>query len=657
MRKMRILLALALLLVPACAQADVTPEQLAAFEGKLAALTNRSIKATVGLRAGASGGSGVIVTEDGYVLTAAHVFQRPGQTINVILSSGRTVKAKGLGRMTSDDYGMLKIEGDGPWPFAPMGSSKQLQKGQLCVAMGHPGGVQAGRSAPLRLGRILRTGGTFIRTNAIVDRGDSGGPLFDLDGRVIGIHSRIGSSTTQNMHVPIDHYRREWERLKQGEAWTSYRDVRWENKGVLGVRGDYGPGGSRLERVYPGLPAAKAKLRRGDVIVAIDDARVDGWDDLKEILKSKKPGDEIELEVRRRDDTFKRKLTLAAPPKKQTREEQNAAVGEMPLVKDDPVASFVGAGNRLKNAFAPLARKVRKGVVELTSGDRSVLGTVVSQSGLIVTKASELGEELEAKINGEGVKARVVKRFEEYDLAFVKAESEDLVPVTLAKEKDWAWGQWLVSAGPEEPIGVGIVSVLPRRLAYRGYLGVNLNELEDGVEVTNVQPKTAAARAKLEKGDVITHVNGAKVENQNDLISRISGKEPGEKVQFTLRRGDDEIEIEAELGMRPEDEAAIERQRRARERGQRDDDRGSTRRRRNRGRGRSLAGSRVSDRKSGFKSVVQHDTVMHAEQCGSPALDLAGNCVAINIARVNRYATYAVPSPIVVKLLEEVESH
>ena len=652
MRQMRILLALTLLILPACAQTEVSAEQLASFEGKHANLTDKVIKATVGLRAGMSGGSGVIVTEDGYVLTAAHVFQRPGQSIRIILSTGKTVPAKALGRMDSDDYGLIKIEGDGPWPYVPMGSSKQLEKGQLCIAIGHPGGVQPGRTAPLRLGTILRTRGQFIRTNAIVDRGDSGGPLFDLDGRVIGIHSRIGSSTTQNMHVPVDHYRREWERLKNGDAWTDFRDVRWENKGVLGVRGGAGPGGSRLERVYSGLPAEKAKLRRGDVIIGIDGAKVDGWDDLTKMLGKKKPGDEVELEVRRRDDTFKRKVTLAAPPKRQSREDQDAAVGEMPMVKDDPVAQFVGAGNKLKKAFSPLASKAASGVVEIESDDsKSVFGTVVSKGGWIVTKASELGENPKIKLsNDESVNAKVVKTYDAYDLAFLKAESKaaELPPVSLATEKEWKWGQWLISAGPDEPIGVGVVSVLPRRLAYRGYLGVNLNELSDGVEITNVQADTAAAKAGFEKGDVIIAVDGKKIESQNGLIERISGREPGDTVTFTIRRGEETQTRTATLGMRPEDETAIERRNRQREEG-------DSSRRRRRGSRRSLAGSRTSSRKSGFKSVLQHDTVMNAEECGGPLIDLSGHCVGINIARVNRYATYAIPSPIVVKLLEEAQ--
>jgi len=506
----------------------------------------------------------------------------------------------------------------------------------------------------LRLGTILRTSGKFLRTNAIVDRGDSGGPLFDLDGRVIGIHSRIGSNTNMNMHVPVDRYRRDWKRLAASESWTEYADVDWPTNGVMGIRGSYGPRGSRIMRVYPGMPAEKAKLRRGDVITGIDGTEVGGWDDIEVIMKDKKPGDEIELTIRRDSSEIKKKLTLAAPPQPKGEREQ-PAIGEMPTVKDDPVASFVGAGKKLKDAFAPLVDDVKKGVVTIESeGNKEVLGTVLSKDGWIVTKASELGDNPTFKSDDDTVALTVVKSFDEYDLAFLKADTKGLTPVNLVDEKHWKWGQWLVSAGPRKTIGVGVVSVLPRPLAYRGFLGVTFKEREGtDTVVGTVAEGSAAEKAKLAPDDIIVGVGGVAVKERLDLIARIGGKAPGTVLDFTIQRGDTKFQIKAVLGVHPDDLAALDRQRRADERRNRDN--GSSRRRGRRGR-RSLAGTRVSNRKSGFATVVQHDTVMHAEQCGSPVLDLSGKCVGINIARVARYCTYAIPAPIVVKLLAEAKA-
>ena len=264
MLKMRTLLAL--LLIPTttlCQEGELTLAELKSFEGRLGKLIEEVIPATVGVRIGAAGGSGVIISEDGWVLTAAHVFRRPGQDGTVTLHDGRVAQAKTMGRMETDDFGVMKITDEGPWPCVKIGRSAALEKGQLCIAVGHPGGVQPGRSAPLRLGRILSNRGQWVRTNAIVDRGDSGGPLFDLDGRVIGIHSRIGMRTTQNMHVPVDHYTTNWKRLTDAEEWDDdARGARWHDGPVLGVRGDAGPNGSRLDRVYSDMPANEAGLKR-----------------------------------------------------------------------------------------------------------------------------------------------------------------------------------------------------------------------------------------------------------------------------------------------------------------------------------------------------------------------------------------------------------
>src|SRR5438876_11640505 len=98
-----------------------------------------------------------------------------------------------------------------------MGKSDELTKGEWCLATGHPRGYKPGRTPPVRLGRDLTFGNTIIKTDCTLVGGDSGGPLFDMQGRVIGIHSRIGQTLAQNMHVPVDTYRETWDRLVKGD--------------------------------------------------------------------------------------------------------------------------------------------------------------------------------------------------------------------------------------------------------------------------------------------------------------------------------------------------------------------------------------------------------------------------------------------------------
>jgi S1-C subfamily serine protease len=195
--------------------------ELRALEAQVQKVLAKVVPCTVGIRIGPGQGSGVIVSADGYVLTAGHVSEAPGRDAIVVLPSGKTLRAKTLGRNIGADSGLLKIIDPGPYPFVEMGKSSTLQKGQWVVAIGHPGGFRANRTPVVRLGRVLFANPFIIRTDCTIVGGDSGGPLFDLEGKVVGIHSKIGNTAiTENFHVPIDTYREHWDRLARAESWN-----------------------------------------------------------------------------------------------------------------------------------------------------------------------------------------------------------------------------------------------------------------------------------------------------------------------------------------------------------------------------------------------------------------------------------------------------
>jgi S1-C subfamily serine protease len=176
--------------------------------------------AVVGVRVGFGQGSGVIVSEDGTVLTAGHVSGAPNKNAVVVLRDGSLRKSKTLGQNKGIDSGMVKISAEGKYPFLEMGKSSELKPGQWVIAIGHPGGFRPNRTPVVRVGRILFANAFVIRTDCTLVGGDSGGPLFDMQGRVIGIHSRIGGlAITENMHVPVDTYRQTWDKLAKGESW------------------------------------------------------------------------------------------------------------------------------------------------------------------------------------------------------------------------------------------------------------------------------------------------------------------------------------------------------------------------------------------------------------------------------------------------------
>ncbi|MGA2256812.1 MAG: trypsin-like peptidase domain-containing protein, partial [Thermoguttaceae bacterium] len=219
---------------PVQANDPTTVAALKRVEAKSQAVAARVLGATVGiinqslagnLRMGE--GSGVVVSEDGLILTVGHVIDKPGNELTVIFPDGRRAVAKALGANFSRDSGLAKITEPGKWPHVEMGHSDDVRPGTWCMALGHPGGIQQGRTPPIRLGRVLNTGkgSKFLVTDATVISGDSGGPLFDLEGRVIGIHSNIGMNVNQNQHVPIDAYRGQWNDLLAGKTFGTPADL------------------------------------------------------------------------------------------------------------------------------------------------------------------------------------------------------------------------------------------------------------------------------------------------------------------------------------------------------------------------------------------------------------------------------------------------
>jgi len=292
-----------------------TPEtlpELKALETAVKKVVDKCTPATVGVMIGAGAGSGVIVTEDGVVLTAAHVSGEPGRDCTLILPDGTRVKGKTLGTNNKLDSGMVKITEEetkkkgGKWPFIPLGKSADLRKGQWVVSLGHPGGFKTGRTPVARLGRIQTVAKDLLRSDCTLVGGDSGGPLFDLNGTVVGIHSRIGLSLAQNIHVPSDAFKAEWDQLAKGDAIG--RPVR--ATATLGVTFDDRADDALIDEVYGESAAFKAGLKAGDVITSFDGTRVKTADNVRDLLKKKKPGDEVKVIVKRKTETVTVTVTL-----------------------------------------------------------------------------------------------------------------------------------------------------------------------------------------------------------------------------------------------------------------------------------------------------------------------------------------------------------
>ena len=277
------------------------------LQAKVEAVANRVLPSTVALvseKVGSSG-SGVVVSEDGLILTAAHVIQG-AEEVTVNFPDGKKAPGKVLGANYSKDIAMVKIGEEGKWPFLELGASRSLEAGDWVVAMGHSAGFDKMRTPPVRFGRVISEGpGNFLTTHCRLIGGDSGGPLFDLEGRVVGINSSIGEALQNNNHAGVDGFREDWDRLLAGEVWGKLEMNPFQNpeRPVIGIGyGEWrGLRGALVESLVAEAPAATAGIRVGDLIRVVDGTAVRDGRELEQALAKRRAGDVVKIQVLRDD--------------------------------------------------------------------------------------------------------------------------------------------------------------------------------------------------------------------------------------------------------------------------------------------------------------------------------------------------------------------
>lgn len=303
--------------------------ELKEMEAKVKQLVAKNMPAVVSLMGETvpGAGSGTIVSADGIILTAAHV-TRGNEKMTVVFPDGRTVKCKVLGSNYTRDVGLAKIEEAGTYPFVEMGDSSRLEETTIVVSMGHPGGFNVRRTPPVRIGRInMKDFGGFLVSDCTLVGGDSGGPLFDLEGRIVGVHSSISESLSFNRDAPVNAAKQDWEKLLAGQRWgnmsafsSGSRGDR--NRAVIGAVLDTNTeDGIGLTHVQPKSPLAEAGLKAGDVIVKFQGSDVKTAGELAAELAKCKPGEKVSLTYRRDGAEADASLTLISEAELMEREE------------------------------------------------------------------------------------------------------------------------------------------------------------------------------------------------------------------------------------------------------------------------------------------------------------------------------------------------
>ncbi len=479
--------------------------------------------ATVRLICGTDFSSGVIVTGEGHILSVSHGLPKDLRSATVVFFDGVTADADILLRDPDTDVAVLKLKSVAPArDLKPVstGPFGQPVKGLNVIAAGYPGREKSGFSPVMRLGELLAAEATVLRSSCTLTAGDSGGPLIDLSGRLIGLHRQIGLGAESNHHIPI-------ERI--------------------------------VEVIKPLLDLSDSSQRQPVV----------------------NPG------------------TSALPR-------------QLPVVGD------------------AVTKTCRQRTVEIFQGENQegrVLGTLLNQEW-VVTKLSELTPEVPVLCrfhDGSQSSCTIIKSNVALDMCLLKLEMprEGVAPLesTGTDEPGLLYSPMVASTGTAGVLRFGLLTrVQHAEPVLVGKLGAVL-EIDDVVKVVRVKdvaPNSTAGIARLQTGDQILAVNQQSIGRLDDVGAALNKRQPGDWLSFQFERDTTRqsafARFQHDPGERFERTEFLD--------------------------GRS---GRMSERRSGFEDVFQHDAALMPNQCGGPLCDLSGRIIAINIARRARESTLAIP--------------
>jgi serine protease Do len=485
--------------------------------------------------------SGVAIDAEGTILTAAHAC-KPKQHYLIMFPNGQEHEATCLGTIRSVDAAVMKINDKGKWPYAEMGWSSSLQVNEPVVSIAYPASYNERREV-IRFGYVSELNsqrGRRFTSTCLMEPGDSGGPVFDLFGRVVGIHSSIDRGLAGNYEVPVDLFRKYWTALQDPQAYTQ-------------------------------LPS--------EDVIPIDPL----------LEKSRKAFVAVQTSV----------------------------------------ASFP----EVEAKFDPFAVKINSLVGDTLT---NILGTLLSVEGksYVLSKSSMVGENPTLYIYKEkNEPARVIKRDVASDLVLLSIDKGLKKSVKLADIstdtlvfKDLS--KFLVSPNPDnegELSVLGTTRFSVRAIANAGYFGAGVEIKDNKLFFSSVQPNSPASQGKVAVGLELVSINGKTITDILSYINTVQMYAPGDVLNFITKNTDKVDTLAIKLGKRP-----------------------------------MAANNHVAElftdgksvRRDGFPEAFAHDARLKPSECGGPIFDRTGKFMGINIARLSRTSSIAIPANVIAEFVK-----
>ncbi len=338
-------------------------------------------------------GSGFIVSADGYVVTNNHVITMDNtglaDSVTVKLSDGNEYKARIIGRDQASDLAVLKIDRAQPFPFVKFGQSSKVRAGDWVIAIGNPFGLGGTVTAGI-ISSVYRNTGSgaydhYIQSDASINQGNSGGPMFDMNGNVIGINNWIIAPSGGNIGIgfaipsdaanPIVTKLMSGKVIERGYLGVTIAPVTDEVADALGLDHNHG---ELVQQVQPDGGAAKAGMQSGDIVVAVNNEKVTPDRTLSGIVGDTAPGTRIPIQVLRKGKL----VTL------------NALVGKRPTDEELAQSNFAQPQGKAKVDPLQPNKVTEPGLIEkalgfsvlpMNSQIAEQLGVAANTQGLVIT--------------------------------------------------------------------------------------------------------------------------------------------------------------------------------------------------------------------------------------------------------------------------------